>query len=269
MSVTFIIPIWEKTSPKELDTSLKSLCNDVNLIDEICIIFDGIVDFSKLEKILEIDLKNKIRFIYVGKNKGPGNARNIGVLFSRSKYIFLLDVGDKNKPNRIKSQLKDLKKYGVSYGQIEYNYGFKKYNSKSFGIKIAKKFLPFRNPFANPTLAIKKELYIKLKGFPILRTAEDWVFVGKLFKYLDFVPVSKEVFITSDISTENGSMLSRRHGIKILMRVIKAHYLMFRMNLYNRLMFPFAIFYQIILRLIPFQLFKLIYKIFLTFLFKN
>ena len=268
MLVTFIIPIWEKTSLEEIDISLKSLSRDSTLIDEILIIFDGI-DSSKLENVFEIDLKNKIRLIYLGKNRGPGNARNVGVLFSKSENIFLLDAGDKNKSERIKSQLIDLKKYGVSYGQIEYIYGQNRYTSKFFGKLIAKNLLPFRNPFPNGTLAIKKELFIKLCGFPILRTAEDWVFVAKLLKHLDYVPFSKKVFITSDISSASGNMISRRHGTKILLRIIRAHYLMFSMDLYNRLLFPIAIFYQIILRLIPFKIFKFIYKLRLIFLFKN
>lgn len=268
MSISFIIPIWEKTSQEEIYNSLDSLSYDSNLIDEILIIFDGI-DSSKLENIFEIDLKNKIRLIYLGKNRGPGNARNIGVLFSKSEYIFLLDAGDVNNPGRVKSQLNDLKNYGVSYGQIEYTYGSKKYTSKFFGMKTAKKFLPFRNPFPNGTLAIKKKLYMRLKGFPILRTAEDWVFVGKLLKHLDFVPFSKKVYIISDICSADGNMISRRHGFKILLRIIRAHYLMFSMDLYSRFIFPFAILYQIILRLLPYQIFKLIYKFRLIFLFNN
>ena len=268
MSLTFIIPIWEKTSLEELDISLKSLSNDASLIDEILIIFDG-VEPSKIENLFGFNIEKKIRYIYIGKNSGPGNARNIGVLFSNNENIFLLDVGDQNKPNRIKLQLSDLKKYGVSYGQIEYIYGSKKYASKFFKLAIAKKLLPFRNPYPNGTLAVKKKLFIKLGGFPNIRTAEDWVFVGKLFNNLDYIPFSKEIFITADVSSASGSMISRRHGPKILGRIIRAHYLMFSMNLYNRFIFPVAIFYQIILRLIPYRIFKLIYKLRLIFLFKN
>ena len=134
---------------------------------------------------------------------------------------------------------------------------------------IAKKLLPFRNPYPNGTLAVKKKLFTKLGGFPNIRTAEDWVFVGKLFNNLDYIPFSKEIFITADVSSASGSMISRRHGPKILGRIIRAHYLMFSMNLYNRFIFPVAIFYQIILRLIPYRIFKLIDKLRLIFLFKN
>ena len=107
--VSYIIPIWEKSSVEELESSVNSLIPEEPLIQEILIVFDGYKAFNK-KFIFPKKFLNKLKFIYCGINKGPGIARNKGVLFSNSKYIFFLDCGDQSVPNRAKLQIKCLKK---------------------------------------------------------------------------------------------------------------------------------------------------------------
>ena len=268
MSVSFIIPVWENTSSRELLSSLKSLQNESALINEIIIIFDGVNSFS-LEIQPPEDIKNKIKYVYLWNNKGPGNARNIGVIFSESEYLFLLDAGDKSTSYRVKTQLRFLSNYGVCYGQIKYSFQSKFYFSKSRNNFIAKLMLPFKNPYPNVTLAIKKEIFQKLGGFPILRTGEDWVFIAKIFRYLEYVPCPDEILVETLISEAQKNILTRRNGIIILKRLLRAHSLMFSMNLYNRIIFPLAILYQLVLRIMPYKIFKFLYKVRLILFFKK
>ena len=268
MSVSFVIPIWEKTSSMELMDSLKSLESEAALINEILIIFDGFNSFD-LEFYASDIIKNKIKYVYLWTNKGPGNARNIGVVFATSDYIFLLDAGDKSTSWRVKTQLRFLSTYGVCYGQIKYSFQSKYYFSKTRNNFLAKLMLPFKNPYPNVTLAIKKEIFNKLGGFPILRTGEDWVFIAKIFRHLNHIPYPDVILVETAISEAKKNILTRRNGIIILKRLIKAHFLMFSMNLYNRMIFPIAILYQVALRIMPYKIFKFLYKIRLILFFKK
>ena len=45
--VSYIIPIWEKSSEEELESSINSLIPEDPLIKEILIVFDGYKSFNK------------------------------------------------------------------------------------------------------------------------------------------------------------------------------------------------------------------------------
>ena len=54
--VSYIIPIWEKSSVEELESSINSLIPEDPLIQEILIVFDGYESFKKklfFQKVIE------------------------------------------------------------------------------------------------------------------------------------------------------------------------------------------------------------------------
>ena len=110
---------------------------------------------------------------------------------------------------------------------------------------------------------------MKLDGYPLLRTAEDWVLAAKIINHFEYIPYSEEPVIECLITANNKNLISRRYGLLILKRIIIAHYLMVKMKLYNFLLFPFALTYQIILRLFPFRIFKFLYNLRLRIVFRN
>ena len=268
MSISFIIPVWEYTSKKDISRSLNSLNPFADLVDEVVIVFDGYKSFE-LEFDPPIKIIKKIIYVYLGINKGPGNARNVGVLFSNNEYIFMLDAGDSCLPNRINTQLKSLKKYGVSYGAIKYSLTSRYCISKKISRNLALFLLPFQNPYPNCCLAIRKKYFLRLNGYPLLRTAEDWVLAAKLINYFDYIPYDEQPVIECLITDKNKNLISRRYGLRILKRIINAHFLMMQMKLYNVILFPLAISYQIILRLFPYRIFKFLYNLRLKIAFKN
>ena len=268
MPISFVIPVWENTSKNDISRSLKSLNPFAGMVNEVVIVFDGYNSFS-LEITPPKKIKNKIKYVYIGINKGPGYARNIGVFFSNNEYIFMLDAGDTCLPNRINTQLSSLRKYGVSYGAIRYSLKSGYYISRKINKNLAIFLLPFQNPYPNCCLAIKKEIFLRLNGYPLLRTAEDWVLAAKLINFFDHIPYADEPVIECLISDKNKNLISRRYGLMILKRIIIAHYFMVKMRLYNFILFPLAISYQIILRLFPYRTFKFLYNLRLKIAFKN
>ena len=257
--ISYIIPIWEKSSTRSIELSIKSLESEDFLIGEILIVFDGYDSFNKQFSIPNT-FRNKIKYIYCGINKGPGIARNKGVLFSKNKYIFFLDCGDQSLKNRAVIQLKILDKYDVSFGNIsEISPTGKEFIRRGASSYMkARKLIAFRNPFNNVTMAIKKNTFIELGGYANLRVAEDWVLMGKIIKKeLKISSLDKslvKVFIGQDF-------LRRRSGNKFFDDIRKCLITLLKLKLMNKTTFLISLIIQFIIRrLLPLKILSLIYK---------
>ncbi len=214
-----IIPIWKKNSKEQILNSLDSVIDEKEFIKNIYIVIDGCEEFP-INLPFEHNLKDKIIYIYIYKNSGPGVARNIGVTFSKSKNIIFLDAGDKCSKNRIALQINSLINNDISVGNI---LEIDKNNKSSIRIsasnkKNAHRILPYRTPFNNVTIAIKRTIFIELGGYPNLRTAEDWVFMGKVLK--NNLKISYEKNILVEIKKDD-FFIFRRKG-KLVYNDIKS-----------------------------------------------
>ena len=257
--VSYIIPIWEKSSVEELESSINSLIPEDPLIEEILIVFDGYKSFNK-KIIFPKKFFKKLKFIYCGINNGPGIARNKGVLFSKSKYILFLDCGDQSVPKRAKIQIKSLNENDVSFGNIrEISPSGKESIRKGSSTYLrAKRLIGFRNPFNNVTMAIKKKSFFDLGGYANLRIAEDWVLIGKILKkqlkisILDVELV--KVFTGQDF-------IIRRHGKKYFEEINKCLVILLELKLINKLIYCISFLILFITRsFLPKKILFLIYR---------
>ena len=258
--ITYIIPIWANTTKKELDLSLTSLIKELEYISQIIIVHDGKDSFLiKPNSSLEI-LDKKILHLYLYFNKGPGIARNYGCIFSKSKYIFFLDAGDESLPKRIQNQLPLVIKNGFSYGHIkEVDFNGNEYIKKSVSsYKKALRLLPYRSPFCNVTLAIKKNIFFEIGGFPSLRIAEDWVLMSKILKKFKSISVVDDVLVNVNLGED---FIYRRRGLKKIFTILKALMIIKETELIPSYKIVFSALIQISLRLLPSNLLKMVYLI--------
>ena len=256
--ISYIIPIWSKTTKEELEDSINSLKKEHKLIGEIIIVFDGYESFKNSFSIPKI-LSKKLIFLYSYFNKGPGSARNLGALFAKNEYLFFLDAGDKSVHNRIKLQLRELYKSDVSFGYI------KEYNNSSQvrirkGCKNSKeaiKNIAFRTPFNNVSLAIKKKVFSNIGGYPNLRSAEDWVLMGKILKNNLKVSCLKIVLVDVNIGND---FIKRRKGWVIFRDIKYCLIELHKMRLFNKFLLFTSITIQYFTRnFIPVKFLKIIY----------
>ena len=254
------MPIWEKSTSEEIESSLQSLIAEDYLLREILIVFDGYKSFKKEFKIPLI-LKNKIRYIYCGINRGPGVSRNKGALFTKSKYLFFLDCGDQSAPNRAQLQLKSLLKSDVSFGNINeiFPSGQERIKRGATSFKNAKKIIALRNPFNNVTMAINKQSFFDVGGYENLRVGEDWVLVGKIIKNklkiscLDLELV--KVFV-------GHNFLKRRYGLKYIKEINKCLKYLFKLKLMNKFTYLISLSCQYFMRrIIPIRILSIVYKL--------
>ncbi len=256
--VNYIIPIWANTLEKDLYISLISLIHELDYISQIIIVHDGKDSFF-IKACSELKcLEEKILHVYTYNNKGPGSARNIGCHFSDTDYIFFLDAGDESSPKRIQKQLNLVLKNGFSYGHIrEVNIEGNEYIKKSVkSYKKALELLPYRAPFCNVTLAIKKNVFFDLNGFPKLRLAEDWVLMSKILKNFEAVSVVDDVLVKVNLGED---FIERRRGYKIVLSILKALIKIRKIKIIPYYKIIFSMLIQIITRLLPSFLLKKVY----------
>ena len=91
------------------------LCRGVKNIVRIHCFKNSFFKFNIEDKVLE----DKILFIYLIDNQGPGTARNIGAIFSEAENLLFLDAGDMSIEDRIWNQNKILNSNYVSVGAIK------------------------------------------------------------------------------------------------------------------------------------------------------
>ena len=122
--VTIIIPY--KNNLKYLFSALGSIFFQTYRKYKILIIYDD-EDTSDLVQIKKFISKKKIKqnfyikIIVNKKNLGAGLSRNVGIKFSKSKYIAFLDSDDVWDKNKLKIQLNFMNRYKIPISHTSYN----------------------------------------------------------------------------------------------------------------------------------------------------
>ena len=225
-STDIVIPLWEGTLEEEINISISSLNKEIELINNVIIVCDGEKSFFKKLKENKA-INNKILIIYIKKNMGPGIARNIGSVFSKADNLLFLDAGDISMKNRIGSQINALKNNYVSIGAIneKNSVGINRLKLPCKNFNRAKSFLPYKNPFNNVTIGIKRNFFNSIGGYGETRVGEDWILSGKVLKQTDKINISDKVFVLVNLK-EN--FIQRRRGVKVYSEIKKS-----LENLYN------------------------------------
>ena len=131
--VDVILPNYNKEF--FLEETINSVLNQSYNNWKLLIIDDCSIDNSK--KIIQKFTKNnKIKIIYLKKNKGVSFARNLGIRLSNSKYISFLDSDDLWTPNKLKDQVGFMEKNNYDFTYTDYTPFFEKNKKKTFKNKI-------------------------------------------------------------------------------------------------------------------------------------
>ena len=178
--VSIIIPYYKKK--EYIYSTIKSALNQNYKNLEIIVIYDD-NDKSDLDFIKKIvNLDKKIKLIINKKNFGVAYSRNLGIKKSKGKYIAFLDSDDLWKKDKIKSQLRFMKKN--NYLITHTNYQIINEEDKLIGLMEIKEKLEYRNLIYSwdiglSTVMVDKKLKNSLK-FPNMKTKEDYVLWLKL-----------------------------------------------------------------------------------------
>ena len=118
--------------------------------------------------------------------------------------------------------------------------------------------MPYRSPFCNVTLAIKKNIFFEIGGFPPLRIAEDWVLMSKILKKFKSISVVDDILVNVNLGED---FIYRRRGLKKIFTILKALMIIKETELIPSYKIVFSALIQISLRLLPSNLLKMVYLI--------
>ncbi len=158
--VTILMSVYN--GEKFLKETLESILSQTFSNFEFIIIDDASTD--KTASILKEYTKkdNRIRIIKNKKNIGLTRSLNKGIKSSQGKYIARIDAGDIALPVRIEKQIKFMKDnkeiglLGTNYFEVNKKGKIIREISLPTNNKNIKKELIKKNPFAHPTVLIRK-----------------------------------------------------------------------------------------------------------------
>ena len=92
-----------------------------------------------------------------------------------------------------------------------------KFSSKN--IKTAKNVLPYKNPFNNVSIGIKRKFFNAIGGYGDTRIGEDWILSGKILKETDKISIEEKIFVKVNIRAD---FLERRRGSNVYLEIKKS-----------------------------------------------
>lgn len=103
--VSIVIPTFNKG--RLIEATLNSVLNQTYPFLEVLLIDNGSTDDTR-EKIDSFLLlyPGLFKVIDLKENLGPSNARNVGILEAKGKYVFLLDGDDLLMPRKVENQVR-------------------------------------------------------------------------------------------------------------------------------------------------------------------
>ena len=180
--VSIIIPYFKKK--KFIKQTINSIAQQTYKKYEIIIIYDNkdLTDLSYLKKIVKKIKKKKI--IINNKNYGAGISRNIGIKNAHGKFIAFLDADDVWNKNKLKEQIKFMKKEKVNFSYTSYS--IVNENNRIIKIIPAEEIMTYNKLIKScdiglSTVMIKKKI-LKNFLFSPLKTKEDYALWLKLSK---------------------------------------------------------------------------------------
>ena len=193
--ISIIIPYHKKKS--FFKETIVSINNQSYKNFEVIIIYDDIdrSELSYVKKIIK-NFKFKKKLIINNKIIGAGLSRNKGIKVSSGEYIAFCDADDLWKKNKLKTQLKFMRKKNILFSHS--NYFIIDSNSKKIGEFQVPKNISYKKLIKScdiglSTVMISKSL-IKNYLFSDLKTKEDYLLWFKLIKNLkNFVSINKNL----------------------------------------------------------------------------
>ena len=167
-----------------IDKTIQSVLNQ-NLTNWKLIIVDDFSNIETRKKIKKYEKFKKIKIYWLKKNRGAAFCRNFAMSKSKSEYLAFIDSDDIWKKNKLKLQLKYMKKN---------NYDFTYTSYETFGIQSRKIVPPIKFHFdsfikntsiATSSMMIKRRTAKDIK-FTDTEICEDYYFKCKILKKVKF-----------------------------------------------------------------------------------
>ncbi|EOU1560854.1 glycosyltransferase, partial [Clostridium perfringens] len=204
IKISIIVPVYN--AENYIDNLIKSIINQTFKDYELIIINDGSTD-STTEKLKKYEKIHKNIIIENINNKGPANARNLGVKLAKGNFICFVDSDDYISFNMLDDLYKAYLKSNadIIIGKINFGrnktYNFKKLDGEITEIldnKILIKMMLSENSTKGYSFLhgkLYKKSLLKDINFEDLMYSEDFIFNMKVYlKARKIIFLNKEIY---------------------------------------------------------------------------
>jgi len=233
--VTIIIPY--KNNLKYLFLSLESVFVQTFKKFKIIIIYDDedrsdLIHIKKFISKKKIKNKFSIKILINKKNLGAGESRNIGIKFSKTKYIAFLDSDDVWHKDKLKLQLNYMSINRIPISHTSYN--IINELGKKISTRELKKILYFQDILNSCDIGLSTVMidlkFLKKNNlkFPKIKTKEDYVLWLKILKKISHIEgINKKLtnYRKRKNSLSSNTITSIINGFKVYRDYMKMGYL--------------------------------------------
>lgn len=201
-SLSCIIPTFNNLSL--LKRCLKTINNQITFVDQVIVVVDGSCD-GTYEYLKKNYKDNNVYTILFQNNSGPGIARNLGLEYCNSEYVWFIDSDDYINKNAIKNikQILKNKKYDLLY----FNYRMIFSQNKSVDSKLNlidnDKIQLFLTEQFSVNKVIRKKLLSKVNYPNIKINYEDHATMPALISLSKKIGYTDQTLYYYDYSHEN------------------------------------------------------------------
>lgn len=253
--------VYDKEESSNLDSSLHSIFDQTIKPNQVVVVQDGplrkeLTDILDKYKIERIELKEKV---------GLTNGLNIGLTKCKYNLVARMDSDDICMKNRFELLLREFskdKKLVLAGGQIiEFdNNGLRKKRIVPTNKKDIYNFSKKRNPFNHMSVMYRKDIILKLGGYPKEEYFEDYYLWTKVLGKGYNVKNIDDIIIKARSGNKH---IKRRGGLKYIKHIYKFEKDLYNDGFINYIEFITNLSERIIISILPNGLRKMIYSIFL------
>jgi len=230
--VSVVMPAYN--SEKYISEAIESILNQTFKDFEFIIINDGSTDSTPniIDKYARLD--KRIIVLNNEKNLNIAESRNRGVEIAKGKYIATMDSDDRALPDRLKNQLEFLesnKDIAISIGNINIMDGKGVFQyTRNYPVAdkdIRSKVYRF-NPFPNPTIMCRREVYEKNgkynNAYVPIDDFDFWLRAGTQFKFGNCGNIVLDYRVASKSASHGKIRLTEKITFKLRWKAFKLGY---------------------------------------------
>lgn len=266
-TTTVLMSLFWREREEYLDIAFESLYKQTVQPTEIILVTEGELPVALnviVEKWVNVFSSSVLKIIPALTAKGLPACLNIGLKEAKGNYIIRFDTDDFCKEDRIEKQLLFFQQNPsivlISSVMEEYDATLTKL------LTIRKvplmhndilKYAKWRNPFNHPSVAYKKDIALKLNGYPEVGSNEDYAFFCNFLVSGYQTANLNEVIVKARTGKE---FANRRRGKKYLQGEIECLKYIRSIGFYNIYEYYFHFISKKVVRSLPTFIVKSIYK---------
>lgn len=217
--VSVVMPVYNSSA--YLPDAIESILGQSYSNLEFIIVNDGSTDHS--EEIILSYHDPRIKYIKLEQNHGNAYARNLGLETASGKYVMIQDSDDMSLPDRMKIQVEFLESHpwvGVCGSYMKVIEGQREYYRKyPRDIDIIRACLFSKNPVAQPTVMIRKEVFniYNLRHIKYFEDFNLWYQASKVTA-IDNIPKVLVHYRLFDTEQKLHHRLIKEHVVQLIFR---------------------------------------------------